>query len=67
MGVKLTAARSALAAGVPEVLVADGRVSAPVSRALAGAATRISLPTLTRAAPAQSALMQSALMQGGRL
>lgn len=51
MGVKLTAAREALAAGVREVLVADGRVPAPVSRALAGSATRVALATL---------------MQGGR-
>jgi acetylglutamate/LysW-gamma-L-alpha-aminoadipate kinase len=51
MGVKLTAAREALAAGVREVLVADGRVPAPVSRALAGCATRVAVATL---------------MQGGR-
>ncbi len=41
MGVKLIAARVALAAGVPRVLIADGRIAAPVSRALAGAATRV--------------------------
>ncbi|SEG90076.1 N-acetylglutamate kinase [Thermomonospora echinospora] len=43
MGLKLVAAREALAAGVPEVLVADGRRDRPLSRALAGAATRIEL------------------------
>lgn len=41
MGVKLIAARAAIAAGVPEVLIADGRVDWPVSRALAGAATKV--------------------------
>jgi acetylglutamate/LysW-gamma-L-alpha-aminoadipate kinase len=43
MGVKLIAARAALAAGVPQVLIADGRVDQPVSRALAGSATRVVL------------------------
>ena len=41
IGVKLIAARAAIAAGVPEVLIADGRVDWPVSRALAGAATKV--------------------------
>jgi [amino group carrier protein]-L-2-aminoadipate 6-kinase len=50
MGVKLLAARDALAGGVPEVLIADGRVDAPVRRALAGDATRVAAPApaLTR-------------------
>jgi acetylglutamate/LysW-gamma-L-alpha-aminoadipate kinase len=43
MGVKLIAARAALAAGVPRVLIADGRVEQPVSRALAGSATEVVL------------------------
>jgi acetylglutamate/LysW-gamma-L-alpha-aminoadipate kinase len=41
IGVKLLAARAAIAAGVPDVLIADGRVDWPVSRALAGAATKV--------------------------
>lgn len=41
MTVKLQAAREALRAGVGEVLIADGRVAAPVSAALAGAGTRV--------------------------
>ncbi|MFI6377773.1 [LysW]-aminoadipate kinase [Streptomyces sp. NPDC050546] len=40
MAVKLIAAREALVAGVPEVLIADGRVERPVRRAIAGEATR---------------------------
>jgi acetylglutamate/LysW-gamma-L-alpha-aminoadipate kinase len=50
IGVKLLAARDALAAGVPKVLVADGRVDHPVRRALAGAATRVTLDSRTPAA-----------------
>jgi acetylglutamate/LysW-gamma-L-alpha-aminoadipate kinase len=41
MRLKLVAAREALAAGVPRVLVADGRRDCPVTAALAGAATQI--------------------------
>lgn len=41
MGIKLLAARDALAAGVPTVLVADGTAPHPVSGALSGAATRV--------------------------
>ncbi len=51
IGVKLLAARDALAAGVPTVLIADGRTDQPVQRALAGMATRITLETLTPTAP----------------
>lgn len=43
IGVKLLAARQALAAGVPDVLIADGTVPRPASRALGGAATRVTL------------------------
>jgi acetylglutamate/LysW-gamma-L-alpha-aminoadipate kinase len=43
MGVKLIAARDALVAGVPTVLVADGRQLNPVRQALAGAATHVTL------------------------
>jgi [amino group carrier protein]-L-2-aminoadipate 6-kinase len=43
MTVKLIAARDALNSGVPEVVIADGRTESPVSRALAGAGTRIRL------------------------
>jgi [amino group carrier protein]-L-2-aminoadipate/L-glutamate 6-kinase len=41
MGVKLVAARAALAAGVPRVLIGDARSTQPVRSALAGAATRV--------------------------
>lgn len=41
MGVKLLAARAALAAGVPRVLIGDARTSRPVHSALAGAATTV--------------------------
>lgn len=51
IGVKLLAARDALAAGVPTVLIADGRADQPVRRALAGTATRVTMTTLTSAAP----------------
>jgi acetylglutamate/LysW-gamma-L-alpha-aminoadipate kinase len=40
---KLVAAREALRGGVPRVLVADGRVDRPASRALGGAATTVVL------------------------
>ncbi len=51
MGAKLIAARAALAAGVPQVLIADGRVEQPVSRALSGSATRVVISELTEAVP----------------
>jgi [amino group carrier protein]-L-2-aminoadipate 6-kinase len=41
MAVKLAAARRAVTGGVPQVVIADGRVAAPVSRALAGTGTVI--------------------------
>jgi len=41
MGVKLLAARAALAAGVPRVLIGDARIAGPVRSALAGAATTV--------------------------
>ena len=43
MALKLVAAREALAGGVPSVRIADGRVSAPVSRALAGLGTTVTM------------------------
>jgi acetylglutamate/LysW-gamma-L-alpha-aminoadipate kinase len=43
MGMKLIAAREALLAGVPRVLVGDGRRPRPVLAALSGRATRITL------------------------
>jgi acetylglutamate/LysW-gamma-L-alpha-aminoadipate kinase len=43
MGVKLLAARDALVAGVPTVLVADGRGPHPICEALSGTATRVTL------------------------
>lgn len=49
MALKLVAAREALAGGVASVRVADGRVSNPVSRALAGSGTSV---TMTCAEPA---------------
>ncbi|MEU6155961.1 [LysW]-aminoadipate kinase [Actinosynnema sp. NPDC047251] len=42
MAVKLIAAAEALAGGIGEVVVADGRVDRPVSAALAGGGTRVS-------------------------
>ena len=48
MGLKLIAAGEALVAGVPEVLIADGRRPRPVLSALAGAATRVTLPAGAR-------------------
>jgi acetylglutamate/LysW-gamma-L-alpha-aminoadipate kinase len=41
MALKLVAAREALVGGVKSVRIADGRASAPVSRALAGAGTEV--------------------------
>lgn len=46
MGLKLVAAREALAGGVP-VTIADGRVAGPLRRALAGRGTRVSLAATT--------------------
>jgi acetylglutamate/LysW-gamma-L-alpha-aminoadipate kinase len=45
MRLKLVAAREALSAGVPRVLIADGRTEHPVTAALAGRATQIRLAT----------------------
>lgn len=50
MGVKLLAARDALAAGVPTVLIASGGGPAPVRQALSGMATRVTLATPVPAA-----------------
>ncbi|MEQ4304359.1 acetylglutamate kinase [Plantactinospora sp. B6F1] len=49
MAVKLLAARSAVEAGIPSVQIADARVPAPVTAALAGAGSRI-VPVLFAAA-----------------
>ncbi|MBN1171187.1 MAG: [LysW]-aminoadipate kinase [Micromonosporaceae bacterium] len=43
MALKLVAAREALTGGVPSVCIADGRVSDPVSRALAGSGTAVTM------------------------
>jgi acetylglutamate/LysW-gamma-L-alpha-aminoadipate kinase len=43
MALKLVAAREALAGGVASVRIADGRVPGPVSRALAGAGTTVTM------------------------
>jgi [amino group carrier protein]-L-2-aminoadipate 6-kinase len=43
MRLKLVAAREALLAGVPRVLIADGRIGCPVTAATAGEATRVVL------------------------
>jgi acetylglutamate/LysW-gamma-L-alpha-aminoadipate kinase len=43
MALKLVAAREALAGGVASVRIADGRVPEPVSRALAGSGTTVSM------------------------
>jgi len=48
MALKLVAAREALAGGVASVRIADGRVSDPISRALAGSGTTV---TITSAGP----------------
>ncbi len=57
IGVKLLAARDALMAGVPTVLIAGGDGPRPVLRALGGAGTRVTLdaPAAARAAPARVA------------
>jgi acetylglutamate/LysW-gamma-L-alpha-aminoadipate kinase len=44
MALKLVAAREALAGGVRSVRIADGRVPNPVSRALAGSGTAVTMP-----------------------
>jgi [amino group carrier protein]-L-2-aminoadipate/L-glutamate 6-kinase len=46
MALKLVAAREALAGGVPSVRIADGRVPNPVSGALAGAGTTVTMRSL---------------------
>ncbi|MEU6810487.1 [LysW]-aminoadipate kinase [Streptomyces sp. NPDC046831] len=46
IAIKLAAAREALLAGVSEVRIADGRAARPVSAAVAGAGTRITLDAL---------------------
>jgi acetylglutamate/LysW-gamma-L-alpha-aminoadipate kinase len=61
MGVKLMAARDALAAGVPQVLIADGRTTQPLHRALSGHATRVTLAAPTEAYPAQAALSEAGM------
>ncbi|OWV11994.1 [LysW]-aminoadipate kinase [Micromonospora wenchangensis] len=43
MALKLVAAREALAGGVTSVRIADGRVPEPISRALAGAGTTVTM------------------------
>jgi acetylglutamate/LysW-gamma-L-alpha-aminoadipate kinase len=43
MGIKLVAAREALLAGVPRVLIADGRGESPLQKALSGSGTRVTL------------------------
>lgn len=48
IGVKLLAARDALLAGVPTVLIADGRAPCPVRGALSGAATRVTLAEVAK-------------------
>lgn len=54
MALKLVAAREALAGGVTSVRIADGRVPEPISRALAGAGTTVTMtgarPTTNRSA-----------------
>jgi acetylglutamate/LysW-gamma-L-alpha-aminoadipate kinase len=57
IGVKLLAARDALAAGVPAVLIAGGNGPQPVRRALSGTATRVMLgPSPAPAVPARGAV-----------
>ncbi|SCG69384.1 [LysW]-aminoadipate kinase [Micromonospora halophytica] len=46
MALKLIAAREALAGGVASVRIADGRVPGPVSRALAGSGTAVTMSPL---------------------
>ena len=55
MALKLVAAREALAGGVASVRIADGRVAEPVSRALAGSGTAV---TMTGAGSATSSLRE---------
>ena len=57
MALKLGAARKALAGGVASVRIADGRVRNPVSRALAGSSTTV---TMTCAESATSSLRERA-------
>jgi acetylglutamate/LysW-gamma-L-alpha-aminoadipate kinase len=52
IGVKLLAARDALAAGVPAVLIAGGDGPRPVRRALSGSGTRVALDAATATATA---------------
>jgi len=54
MAVKLIAVKEALLAGVPEVVIADGRVEHAVERAMAGAGTRLRLAAPRRLAPLAS-------------
>jgi acetylglutamate/LysW-gamma-L-alpha-aminoadipate kinase len=49
MALKLIAAREALAGGVTSVRIADGRVPDPVSRALAGSGTTVTMACATSA------------------
>lgn len=49
MSLKLIAAREALAGGVEQVIVADGRTTHPLHAALAGSGTTIRLPAVTHA------------------
>jgi [amino group carrier protein]-L-2-aminoadipate 6-kinase len=51
MRLKLVAAREALLAGVPRVLIADGRIGRPVTAALAGEATSVVLAGNNAAGP----------------
>jgi acetylglutamate/LysW-gamma-L-alpha-aminoadipate kinase len=51
MALKLVAAREALAGGVTSVRIADGRVPDPVSRALAGSGTAVTMAGAARATP----------------
>jgi acetylglutamate/LysW-gamma-L-alpha-aminoadipate kinase len=56
MTAKLQAARDALLGGVTDVVVADGRVDGPLSAALAGGGTRISIAARTTGdTPAETA------------
>jgi acetylglutamate/LysW-gamma-L-alpha-aminoadipate kinase len=49
MALKLVAAREALAGGMASVRIADGRVPDPVSRALAGSGTTVTMTGATSA------------------
>lgn len=55
IGVKLLAARDALAAGVPTVLIAGGNGPRPVGSALSGTATRVTLDPAPAAGAAPAA------------